>query len=87
MIICYSIVHVSRYFKYFFQIVQIEICESESNQRHLACFLLRVCLQLWEQEVEQLRRKHRETSLISHLEGLLREKSSEATEKGEDQIG
>ncbi len=86
MIICYNIVHVIRYFN-FFQIVQMEMYMSESNQRYLACFLLCVCLQLWVQEVEQLRKKHRETCLISHLEGLLREKSSEGTEKGEDQIG
>ncbi|XP_044059103.1 uncharacterized protein si:dkey-103g5.4 isoform X2 [Siniperca chuatsi] len=39
---------------------------------------------LSEDEVEELQRKHRETSLFSHLEGLLREKSSEATKKGED---
>ncbi|XP_037632372.1 uncharacterized protein si:dkey-103g5.4 [Sebastes umbrosus] len=33
---------------------------------------------LSEDEVEDLQKKHRETSLLSHLEGLLREKSSEA---------
>lgn len=42
---------------------------------------------LYKQEVEKLQRKHRETSLFSHLEELLREKSSEATEKAEDQPG
>ncbi|XP_039478312.1 uncharacterized protein si:dkey-103g5.4 [Oreochromis aureus] len=42
---------------------------------------------LSEDEVEKLQRKHRETSLFSHLEELLREKSSEATEKAEDQPG
>ncbi|XP_017284465.2 uncharacterized protein si:dkey-103g5.4 [Kryptolebias marmoratus] len=34
---------------------------------------------LSEDEVEKLQTKHRETSLFSHLEGLLRERSSEAT--------
>lgn len=57
--------------------------EPENNQSHLACLLLCVCLGLWEQEVEELKRKHKETSLLSHLEELLREKSAEATEKGE----
>ncbi|XP_033488068.2 uncharacterized protein LOC117260235 [Epinephelus lanceolatus] len=33
---------------------------------------------LSEDDVEELQRKHRETSLLSHLEGLLKEKSSEA---------
>ncbi|XP_040902498.1 uncharacterized protein LOC121187356 [Toxotes jaculatrix] len=42
---------------------------------------------LSEDEVEELQKRHRETSLFSHLEGLLQERSSEATEKGEDQIG
>lgn len=42
---------------------------------------------LYKQEIEKLQRKHRETSLFSHLEELLREKSSEATEKAEDQPG
>lgn len=35
-----------------------------------------VCLWLCKQEVGELQRKHRETSLLTHLEGLLREKSS-----------
>ncbi|GAA6228396.1 uncharacterized protein LOC111665042 [Lates japonicus] len=38
---------------------------------------------LSEDEVEELKRKHRETSLLSHLEELLKEKSAEATERGE----
>ncbi|XP_035765652.1 uncharacterized protein si:dkey-103g5.4 [Neolamprologus brichardi] len=42
---------------------------------------------LSEDEIEKLQRKHRETSLFSHLEELLREKSSEATEKAEEQPG
>ncbi|XP_038549320.1 uncharacterized protein si:dkey-103g5.4 [Micropterus salmoides] len=42
---------------------------------------------LSEDEVDELQRKHRETSLFSHLEGILRKESSEATEKGKDQIG
>eukprot|EP00064_Thunnus_orientalis_P004272 superscaffoldBa00000385_g4283 len=40
---------------------------------------------LFFKEVEELQRMHRETSLFSHLEGLLREKSS-AAEKNENQI-
>ncbi|XP_042270426.1 uncharacterized protein si:dkey-103g5.4 [Thunnus maccoyii] len=40
---------------------------------------------LSQDEVEELQRMHRETSLFSHLEGLLREKSS-AAEKNENQI-
>ncbi|XP_056230182.1 uncharacterized protein si:dkey-103g5.4 [Seriola aureovittata] len=40
---------------------------------------------LSEDEVEELQKKHKEMSLFSHLEWLLRDKSS--TEKGGDQIG
>ncbi|XP_026169238.1 uncharacterized protein LOC113134209 [Mastacembelus armatus] len=40
-----------------------------------------------EDEVEELQRRHRERSLLSHLEELLRERSSGSTNKGEDQIG
>ncbi|CAG6003331.1 unnamed protein product [Menidia menidia] len=38
-------------------------------------------------EIEQLQQRHRETSLFSQLEGLLKEKSSAIAEKGEDQMG
>ncbi|XP_039987565.1 uncharacterized protein si:dkey-103g5.4 isoform X3 [Xiphias gladius] len=38
-----------------------------------------------DQEVEELQRKHRKMSLFSHLERVMREKSSAATEEGEDQ--
>ncbi|XP_008294523.1 uncharacterized protein LOC103368058 [Stegastes partitus] len=40
---------------------------------------------LSEDEVEKLKKKYRETSVFSHLEGLLREKSSEVGGKGDDQ--
>ncbi|XP_071353450.1 uncharacterized protein [Trachinotus anak] len=40
---------------------------------------------LSEDAVEELQRKHKEAALFSHLEGLLRERSS--TEKGGDHIG
>ncbi|XP_022055821.2 uncharacterized protein si:dkey-103g5.4 isoform X1 [Acanthochromis polyacanthus] len=39
---------------------------------------------LSEDEVEKLKKKHRETSVFYHLERLLREKSSEVAEKDED---
>ncbi|KAG7479263.1 hypothetical protein JOB18_021861 [Solea senegalensis] len=41
---------------------------------------------LSEGEVEELQSQHSEISLLSHLEGLLREKSSEATENNQDHI-
>nr|XP_046246188.1 uncharacterized protein LOC124059852 [Scatophagus argus] len=42
---------------------------------------------LSEDDVEELKIRHRKTALFSHLEGILREKSSEATGEGGDQIG
>ncbi|XP_036006035.1 uncharacterized protein si:dkey-103g5.4 [Fundulus heteroclitus] len=42
---------------------------------------------LSEDEVEKMQMKHREESLLSHLEGLLRERSSEAKKGLEDQTG
>ncbi|XP_047451086.1 uncharacterized protein LOC125014093 [Mugil cephalus] len=42
---------------------------------------------LSEDEAEKLQRKHREASLFSHLEGLLRERSSEAAEMVNDRTG
>ncbi|XP_041849904.1 uncharacterized protein si:dkey-103g5.4 isoform X3 [Melanotaenia boesemani] len=41
---------------------------------------------LSEDQVEKMQKKHKETALFSHLEGLLRERCSEAAEK-EDQMG
>ncbi|MEQ2298857.1 hypothetical protein AMECASPLE_009622 [Ameca splendens] len=42
---------------------------------------------LLSEDVEKMQMKHREASLFSHLEGLLRERSSEAKDGLEDQTG